>query len=83
MISPSIIIADNLSVNIGAIFTQKDRLRGQYSEGQSLRESLDFDQLHEKKHQLEWFVSIAFRFESNPFKKKEDNDSKSEEEKKE
>jgi ribosomal protein S20 len=71
MAGPSIIIADNVSLSAGVALTQKSVLKGQYKEGDIVKENLDFDQLHEKKYMTEWFVSIAFRFEQNPFKKED------------
>ena len=71
MAGPSIVIADNLSISFGLVFTPKDDLLGEYEEGQILKEHLNFDQLHEKDYMLEYFISLAFRFEGNPFKKKD------------
>lgn len=72
MAGPSIVIADNISLSAGVALTQKSVLKGQYKEGDIIKESLDFDQLHEKKYIGEWFVSLSIRFEQNPFSKKED-----------
>jgi len=74
MVSPSIIFADNLSLNFGLVFTQKDVLNGMYKEGDRIFENMTFGQLHEKKYMPELFVSIAFRFEKNIFQKKEKDD---------
>ncbi|MGV3508303.1 MAG: hypothetical protein ACO1N7_03360 [Sphingobacteriaceae bacterium] len=60
MFGPSLVIGDNLSINTGLAFVQKDKLRGQYMEGQRLKETLDFNQLHEKVWTYDMFVSIAF-----------------------
>jgi len=68
---PSIVIADNISLCTGIILTQKNILNGQYKEGDIIKENLDFDQLHEKKYMAECFISLAIRFDSNPFKKDE------------
>ncbi|HEX8517232.1 MAG TPA: hypothetical protein VF868_13630 [Bacteroidia bacterium] len=73
---PSIIIADNVSLSAGVALTQKSVLKGQYKDGDIIKEDLDFDQLHEKKYMGEWFVSLAIRFEQNPFSKKEDSKDK-------
>jgi hypothetical protein len=72
MAGPSIVIADNISISIGVAATQKNVLKGQYKEGDVIKENLDFDQLHEKKYMAEWFVSIAIRFDQSPFAKKDD-----------
>jgi len=69
MFSPSLIIGDNLSLNCGIAFTQKDQLKGQYTEGQRIKDNLDFDQLHNKIWTYDLFISIGFHFDSNPFKK--------------
>lgn len=72
MAGPSIIIAENLTISGGLIFIQKNVLRGQYKEGDVINENLDFDQLHDKKFMLENFISIAFRFDKNPFSGKDE-----------
>jgi hypothetical protein len=77
MVGPSIIIKDNLSLNFGVVFSQKDVLRGKYQEGQIYTENKDFDDLHEKQYMADWFFSIAFRFSSNPFKSGDDSTSPS------
>jgi hypothetical protein len=71
MAGPSIVIADNLSISSGLTFIQKNVLMGQYKEGDIVKEKLDFGQLHEKKYMLEYFISIAFRFDKNPFSGKD------------
>lgn len=78
MVSPSLIFADNLSLNFGLVFTQKDVLNGKYKEGEQLSEILSFEQLHEKKYMPELFFSIAFRFEKNIFKKDASAENKKE-----
>lgn len=70
MAGPSIIIADNISISGGIVLTPKSVLRGQYQESQKITEFLDFDQLHDKKYMAEWFISLAIRFDGNPFEKK-------------
>jgi hypothetical protein len=72
MAGPSLVIADNISLSGGVVLTQKSILKGQYKEGDIIKENLDFDQLHEKKYMAEWFISLAIRFDSNPFKKEEE-----------
>ena len=74
--SPSVIIGDNFSLNAGLAVAQKDQLKGQYAIGQLLKDNLDFDQLHSKVWSYDIFFSVAFHFNSNPFKKKSDNGEK-------
>lgn len=69
LIAPSIVFCDNLSISLGVAATQKNVLKGQYREGDLIKDNLDFSQLHDKTYMAEWFVSVAFRFSSNPFKK--------------
>lgn len=73
--SPSLIIGDNLSLNLGIALTQKDQLKGQYEPNQRITENLDFDQLHSKVWTYDMFFSIAFHFDKNPFKKDSDKSS--------
>lgn len=72
IIGPSIVIKENLTISAGMAVRQKSVLKGQYTEGQRLNETLDFDQLHEEKYMPEWYISIGFRFDQNPFSKKEE-----------
>ncbi len=76
MVGPAIIIGENLSLNSGIVFTQKNALVGKYISGQRITDNLDFDQLHEKVCVAELFFSIGFRFATNPFGTKEKSDSK-------
>jgi len=71
MAGPSLLIADNVSLSGGLVFTQKNVLMGKYKDGDVVKENLEFDQLHDKKYMLEWFFSLAIRFDTNPFAKKE------------
>ncbi len=75
LICPSIVIGDNLSLNVGLAGTQKYQLKGQYTDGQVIKDNLDFDQLHDKIWAYDLFVSVAFHFDSNPFKKAETKDN--------
>jgi len=70
--APSLVIARNVSLSAGVCMTQKQVLNGKYSEGAVIAENLDFDQLHEKQFMGEWFITLAIRFEENPFKKDDD-----------
>lgn len=71
MVAPSFVIARNVSLSFGACMTPKHMLKGKYKEGEYVKENLDFDQLHEKQYMGEWFLSLAIRFDENPFGKKE------------
>jgi len=71
LFSPSLIIGDNISLNIGIAATQKYTLKGEYKLDQRIKENLNFEQLHDKIWTYDFFFSIAFRFEKNPFKKEE------------
>ncbi len=61
-------IRDNVGITIGATIHQQQFLRGQYSEGQIIKESLTEDQLHEKTYRINPSFSVAFRFNTSPFK---------------
>lgn len=71
MLAFSLTCKYNLSLHTGVMAIKKDLLKGKYAEGQIITENLDFDQLHEKVYRPELFVSLAFRFGENPFKKDE------------
>ncbi|MEQ8425056.1 MAG: hypothetical protein RIA63_10125, partial [Cyclobacteriaceae bacterium] len=76
MAGPSLVIGDNLSLNIGVAVIQKNQLKGQYMEGQSISDNLDFDQLHNKIWSYDLFFSVGFHFDKNPFKKGEEKATK-------
>ena len=67
----SAVIGDNVILGTGIAFMQKQKLKGQYKDGQIIKENLAFDALHEKVWLPEIFFTIGFRFGSNPFAKKE------------
>ncbi|GAB5408457.1 MAG: hypothetical protein BalsKO_08220 [Balneolaceae bacterium] len=58
---------ENVGIALGFTAHQKQRLLGQYSEGQIINESLSEDQLHEKVWGISPSISISFRFKSSPF----------------
>lgn len=62
------LIGDNLSVNIGMMFSQRYFLKGEFTDNQRLDTSKTFDDLHSKHYVPEFYFSIAFRFDENPFK---------------
>jgi hypothetical protein len=61
---PSIVIADNISINTGIGFLQKYRLKGQYTPGQIISDNLDFSQLHDQIWTFDMFFSIGFNIPS-------------------
>lgn len=78
MIGPSLVIGENITVNVGLATLQKHRLMGQYAEGQSLKETLNFDQLHEKVWTYDVFFSVGFNipnlFDKTSEKKKKNTE---------
>jgi len=60
MFGPSLVIGDNITINTGVSFIQKYKLKGQYTEGQPVKENLDFDQLHNRVWSNDLFFSIGF-----------------------
>jgi len=64
---PSMIINQNIQLVAGVVMHQQERLRGEYTNGQSLNENLTNDQLTQKTYRPNAFVGLAFRFDSNPF----------------
>lgn len=57
----------NITLTIGMAFHNQKRLNSQYKEGDTLAESLDFDQLHKDYMRLNPFISISFRLDKSPF----------------
>lgn len=57
----------NLTFLAGISLAQHKRLRGQYAEGDVLKESLESDQLLEGVYKPTWMIGITFRFGDNPF----------------
>ena len=66
----SAIIGDNIILSSGVVLMQKQKLKGEYKEGQIIKENLSSDALHEKVWLPEVFFTIGFRFGSNPFASK-------------
>ena len=60
MFGPSLIIGDNVTLNTGISFVQKYKLKGQYKDGQTIHDNLNFDQLHDKIWSYDMFISIGF-----------------------
>ena len=67
----SAIIGENVILSSGFAMMQKYRLKGVYKQDQIIKENLNFESLHEKVWLPEVFITLGFRFGSNPFAKKE------------
>ncbi len=72
MFGAGCLIGDNLSLNIGMMFSQRLFLKGEYTDNQRIDSNKTFDDLHNKQYVPELCFSIAFRFDENPFKTKEE-----------
>ncbi len=57
----SLIIRKNILLGTGIIFTQKNYLKGMYSEGDRINDNQDFDALHEPLWGPELYLTIGFR----------------------
>lgn len=60
-------IHDNIGLTIGLTAHKQQKLLGQYSEGQIIKESLTEEQLHESVYRFTPSFSLAFRFKESPF----------------
>lgn len=58
----------NLGLHFGIAAHQQDRLRGIYAPGDLVQEALTEDQVNEKAYVFNPFISLSFRFSSDPFK---------------
>jgi hypothetical protein len=74
MFGTGFIIGDNLSVNIGLMFSQRYFLNGEYTDSQRIDSPKTFNDLHSKRYVPELCFSVAFRFDENPFKTEEVED---------
>lgn len=70
----------NITIALGLASHQQQQLRTRYEEGQLLKENLATEQLHEDVYRLNPFINVSFRFDGNPFKKKETDTSDSNDE---
>jgi hypothetical protein len=57
----------NVVLTGGVVMHKEDRLNGQYTAGQVIKENLTTDQLTESTYKPRAYVGLAFRFGSNPF----------------
>ena len=64
----SFIYHKNLVLTTGGVMHQQKNLKGKYKLGEIVFEPLDDDQLHQKIYKPNWFVSLSFRLDKNPFK---------------
>ena len=62
----SLVVGYNFNICTGVMFTQKSALKGIYNPGDTIKENLTFDQLHEKKWGPELFLSFGFRLDKKP-----------------
>ncbi len=63
----SIVFAQNMILTGGITFHQIDKLKNKYKEADTFIENKDFNDLHEKFFTISPFISLTFRFKSNPF----------------
>jgi hypothetical protein len=57
----------NIGINIGVALHKQYRLKDKYEKDMKVNEILEFDDLHKSVYNLNPFLSITFRFGSNPF----------------
>lgn len=63
----SLVYNYNIGINLGVAFHKQYRLKDKYYEGMTVNEVLEFDDLHKSVYTPNLFLSITFRFGSNPF----------------
>jgi hypothetical protein len=59
--------AQNVQLVAGVVMHQQRRLRGEFVAGQTVKESLDLDQLTDKTYRPNFFVGLALRLGKSPF----------------
>jgi hypothetical protein len=67
----TIVYNQNISLNAGLAAHRQRQLIGRYEAGDTVKDNLTSEQLHEELFRVNPFVSIAIRFGSNPFAKPE------------
>lgn len=72
MIGTSITRRQNVSLIFGGVLSRALRLDGVYEEGDVLTENLPTDKLHEGTYRAGVFLSLAIRFDRNPFSSGDD-----------
>lgn len=68
----SIVWREDVSFNIGPVFHKQRRLNARLDPATPVAENLSDEQLHTAGYRPNWFFGIGFRFNENPFGKKED-----------
>lgn len=68
------VIGDNVNIFLGVAGHEQNRLKGIYEPNQILQEDLEADQLTDETFDFNAIVGVGFRFDSNPFKKKDKKD---------
>jgi hypothetical protein len=58
---------ENISLNAGVVMHQVHRLNGQFKEGDTIKENLTFDALHQTVYRPNPFIAVSIRSLSNPF----------------
>lgn len=66
---------ENLSLTGGVVMHKQSRLRGRYSVGDTLQQSIDRDLLTEGRYYPNWYVGLSLRLSSNPFSRNSDSES--------
>lgn len=75
MLGMSITRRQNLTLIAGPSMMRAKRLDGVYSPDQILKEKIADDKLYQNTYRPGWFVSLAIRFDSNPFTANTKSDS--------
>lgn len=56
----------NISIQLGALVQERERLKGRYSVGQDVGSNVDEDSLTETVMRASWYLGLGFRFGSDP-----------------
>ena len=67
MVGMSLTRRQNVSIIGGGMLARATRLNGVYKDGQVLKENLTTDKLHDTTYRAGLFISLAIRFDKNPF----------------
>ncbi|HLL46577.1 MAG TPA: hypothetical protein VK399_07700, partial [Longimicrobiaceae bacterium] len=70
-VGATLVYNQNISLNAGFAAHRQRQLIGRYEPGDTVKENLTAEQLHEELFRVNPFVSIGIRFGSNPFAKPE------------
>jgi len=66
-LGPTLMYRQNLQLVAGVVMHQQRRLRGEFATGQTVKESLDLDQLTDKTYRPNFFIGLALRLGKSPF----------------